>query len=556
MPALEQMDTMKKVFGTISTFALSVILASAALLFPVFAPAQQASPSPTAPTDKLSGDEIDRQWQQSVAKYDGERQRLLADANQYIKQGPTHADYESLGQYGKVPEWFRDAKFGIFIHWTPFAVPAFANEWYWRNAYQKDSPEWKHHREVYGTQDKVGYKDIIPQFKAEHFDAGHWAELFKEAGARYVIPVAEHHDGFSMYDSGLSDWTVVKMGPKRDTLAELAKAIRAQGMHFGLSSHRAEHNFFLDGGRSFDSDVNDPKYASLYGPAHHWTYEQWGDLSHDFTYVSDAYTRDWLARSVELVEKYQPEMVYFDWWVGHPRFREPMTRFLSFYRNYGAAHGFDTIEFYKNNALPANAATLDIERGQLGDIREQPWQTDTSISNASWGYIEHDSFKTPEFIVHQLADIVSKNGNLLLNVGPKADGTIPPEVESSLREVGGWLKQNGEAIYGTRPWNIYGEGPTKAVEGSFHDADTKPYTPQDFRYTYKTQVLYAIELGKPAAGSTVVLHPGKGVRFSKVTLLGSDAVIAFEQGENEVRITVPAELPGKFAYAWKLILQP
>ena len=254
--------------------------------------------------------------------------------------------------------------------------------------------------------------------------------LQRASGAQYVVPVAEHHDGFSMYDSGLSDWTVVKMGfPKRDTLMELATAVRAEGLHFGLEFlHRAEHNFFYAYGRTIRSDVNDPKYASLYGPAHQW-FAAPGDahgLDDDWTWVSEAWTRDWLARDTELVEKYKPEIVYFDWWIGHPTFRRAVTEFTAFYYNFAAAHGYTgVIDFKRLLRSTGSRSTRDFERGQQDHIIADHWQTDTSISNASWGYIQHDTFKSPEFLVHRLVDIVSKNGNLLLNFGPRSDGTIP-----------------------------------------------------------------------------------------------------------------------------------
>ena len=404
-----------------------------------------------------------------------------------------------------------------------------------------------------------GYKDLIPQFRAEHFNPTEWAKLFKEAGAQYVVPVAEHHDGFSMYESGLSDWTVVKMGPKRVTLGELAAAVRAQGLHFGLSSHRAEHNFFFSYGRANRSDVNDPKYASLYGPAHQW-FEPGGDdhgMVNDWTYVSEAWTRDWLARDTELVEKYKPEIVYFDWWIGQPNFRRAVTEFAAFYYNYAAAHNSTAVIDFKDYSLNWKAATRDFERGQQDKIIADHWQTDTSISNASWGYIEHDTFKSPEFLVHQLVDIVSKNGNLLLNFGPRADGTIPEEVQNSLREMGAWLKINGEAIYATTPWKTFGEGPTQVVAGAFHDTDTKPYTEQDFRFTAKGQTVYAIGMACPADGKATIhalgtSHEGSSLPIANVELLGSTEKVSFNQTADALEVTIPAAAQCKYAYALKL----
>jgi alpha-L-fucosidase len=253
--------------------------------------------------------------------------------------------------------------------------------------YQAGTPVFKHHIATYGLQDKFGYKDFVPMFKAEHYDPAAWAELFKKAGAKYIVPVAEHHDGFAMYDSGVSDWTAVKMGPKRDLIGDLSKAVRAAGLHFGVSSHRVEHNFFLGVGRTFSSDINDPQYAAFYGPAHTWLNNKQGTpLNGDFTYVSQAWANDWLARSAELVEKYHPDIVYFDWWIGQASIRPNLTRFAAFYYNSSLKYGDHVgVINYKDYAMQEQAGVLDLERGQLGDIRPLAWQTDTSISNKSWG---------------------------------------------------------------------------------------------------------------------------------------------------------------------------
>jgi len=473
--------------------------------------------------------------------------------------GPFRPDWESLQKY-EAPDWYRDAKFGIFIHWGVYSVPAFGNEWYPRLMYVEGSSEYKHHIATYGPQDKFGYKDFIPMFKAEHFDPAAWAELFKKAGATYVVPVAEHHDGFAMYDSGVSDWTVAKMGPHRDTTGELAKAVRAAGLHFGLSSHRVEHDFFLGPGRTITSDVNDPQYAALYGPAHTWLMAPWGlPLNDDFTYVSSAWANDWLARSADLVEKYHPDIVYFDWWIGQASIRPNLTRFAAFYYNSSLKYG-DHIGVinYKDYAMQDHSAVLDLERGQLGDIRPLAWQTDTSVSNKSWGYIKDDTFKSSEFVVDQLIDIVSKNGNLLLNIGPRSDGTIPEEVQHVLLDVGTWLNINGDAIYGTRPWRIYGEGPTKVAAGSFHDTDTTHYTAEDFRFTTKGNVLYAIGLQWPTNGEAVI-HSLAATAGSEpvrsVALLASDAKISFEQRPDGLHIHLPEQGQGKYAYSIRLTFE-
>ncbi|HEY4977710.1 MAG TPA: alpha-L-fucosidase [Candidatus Acidoferrum sp.] len=518
----------------------------------------QDSSSNTQPTAAQSAEQIDEVWQRASSKYDGARKALLNDVNRTIGAGPFHADWESLRRY-EAPDWYKDAKFGIFIHWGLYSVPAFGNEWYPRNIYQQGSEENKHHVATYGPVSQFGYKDFIPRFNAEHFDPDQWAELFKESGAKYVVPVFEHHDGFAMYDSGLSDWTVVKMGPRRDIYGELAKALRARGVRLGASSHRIEHDFFLDGGRKIDSDVNDPKYAAFYGPAHSWL-DGKKTLLQDWTYLSNEYADDWLARSAEIVDKYEPDIIYFDWWIGQPNARRHVTKFAAFYYNHAASLGKVPVINYKDSALEDHSAVLDIERGQLAGIRPLYWQTDTSISNKSWGYIENDSFKSAESIVHQLVDVVSKNGNLLVNIGPRSDGTIPEEVQSRLHEIGSWLKVSGEAIYGTRAWTKFGEGPTAIVEGAFHDTESKPFTAQDFRFTTNGNFLYAIELAWPENGEAVIhsLDPsGLGnSKIAAVTLLGFAEALAYEQKSDGLHIHLPAHPPGKFAYAFKFDLQP
>jgi alpha-L-fucosidase len=527
--------------------------AAAVVLFTISSVHAQTS---TAPTASETPAKIDELWQKASAKYDAPRAAVLNEVDDTDREGPYRADWESLQKF-EAPEWYKDAKFGIFIHWGVYSVPAFGSEWYPRMMYVEGSPEYRHHIETYGKQDKFGYKDLIPMFKGEHFDPAAWAELFKKAGAKYVVPVAEHHDGFAMYDSGLSDWTVAKMGPHRDTTGELAKAVRAAGLHFGVSSHRVEHNFFLGPGRAITSDVNDPQYAMLYGPAHNWLMNPWGTpLNNDFTYVSSAWANDWLARSAELVEKYHPDIVYFDWWIGQAAIRANLARFAAFYYNSSLKYGDHVgVINYKDYAMQEHSGVLDLERGQLGDIRPLYWQTDTSVSNKSWGYIENDTFKSPQFVVDQLIDIVSKNGNLLLNIGPRSDGTIPEQVQQVLLDVGAWLTVNGEAIYGTRPWRTYGEGPTKVTAGSFHDTDVANFKPEDFRFTAKGDALYIIGLAWPASGEAVVRSLATIVGskpVASVDLLGGDPSLHFEQRGDGLHVHLPARPPAKYAYVLRV----
>jgi alpha-L-fucosidase len=537
----------------------AVLLCAAPLLL---AQAPAASPDPLAPTLGVkSAAEIDQEWQKSVAKYDGERQRLLAEAAKQANDGPYRPDWATLVKYQQ-PQWYKDAKFGIFIHWGLYAVPAAENEWYARNMYRPSEGAYKHFKDHFASsdpahKDETGYKDLIPLFKAEHFDPTAWARLFKDSGAQYVVPVAEHHDGFAMYDSALSDWTVVKMGPKRDTLGELATAIRAQGLHFGLSYHRAEHDWFMDGGRAIRSDINDPKFASFYGPAHeHINNGDDHNMSDDWTYVSQAYADDWLARAAELVLKYKPEIFYFDWWAGAPEYRRPITEFTAFYYNFTSAHGPVGVLNIKDYDLNWKSGARNFERGQQDRIQPDHWQTDTPLNDTGWGYIEHDTYKSPELLIGRLVDIVSKNGNLLLNIGPRADGTIPDEVQATLHGMGAWLKVNGEAIYATTPWKSFGEGPTMVKAGAFQE-DNKLFTAQDFRFTAKGTTVYVIGMAWPTDGKATIhslgwAHEGSSVPIASIELLGSTEKVTWAQNADALEVTLPTASASKFAYVLKL----
>lgn len=523
-------------------------------LLGLLAPAAHSQTNTTAPTNAtLAAEPMDSLWIEASQKFAAQRTALLKEVDRQAHNGPFRPDWGSLKNYQE-PQWYKDAKFGIFIHWGLYSVPAFGNEWYSRNMYVKGSKEYEHHIATYGPQDKFGYKDFIPLFKAEHYDPQAWAHLFKEAGAKYVVPVAEHHDGFPMYQSDLTDWSAAKMGPKRDLIGDLAKAVRSEGLHFGASSHRAEHDWFFGEGRNIPADVNDPRLASFYGPAHPHLSKEDANLIDDWTYVSDPFMDDWLARTAELIERYHPDLIYFDWWIGQPSWRNHLSRLAAFYYNYGAARGSGAVINYKQQDFEEHSGTLDIERGQLAEIRPEHWQTCTSISNASWGYIEHDTYKPAKFLIHQLIDIVSKNGNLLLNVGPRADGTIPQAAQDTLLGMGQWLKINGEAIYGTSPWKQFGEGPTKVAEGSFHDAETKPFTAEDFRFTSKGKTLYAIELGWPA-GSEAIVHSLAGMKVTSVTLLGSKDSIHWQQQTDGLHLQLPQTHDEQYAYSWRIELE-
>ncbi len=425
------------------------------------------------------------------------QKEILDRVEEVIARGPFTDTWDSLCDY-QPPKWYEDAKFGIFVHWGVYSVPAFGNEWYPRHMYIEGTPEFDHHIKTYGSQKDFGYKDFIPMFKAEKFDAAEWMQLFEDAGAKYVMPVAEHHDGFQMYKSGLSRWNATEMGPKRDVLGELKREAEARGIRLCVSDHRAEHCWFFNGGLNFDSDVpGNPDFYDLQVP-----YEESQRAKHDLyaPVPPAAHLNNWLARLCELVDNYRPKVVWFDWWIQQVAFRPYLRKFAAYYYNRAAEWGEGVAINYKYASYMLGSAVFDVERGQLEAVRPRLWQTDTAIAKNSWGYTENNDFKNPVDIVGDLIDIVSKNGVLLLNVGPRADGTITDEDRHVLLEIGKWLKTNGEGIYGTRPWVKFGEGPTKIKEGAFSDTNRTSFTPEDIRYTYKPGKIYAFCMKRPADG--------------------------------------------------------
>ncbi|GAT71799.1 alpha-L-fucosidase [Microbacterium hydrocarbonoxydans] len=478
----------------------------------------------------------------------------LARVDAVVAAGPFDDTWDSLRRH-RTARWFGEAKFGIFIHWGVFSVPAFESEWYARNMYWEGTSAFRHHIDVHGPHTEFGYKDFIPQFRMQDFDPVAWAALFRRAGAQYVVPVAEHHDGFAMYSSDRTRWDAAKAGPRRDVFGALAAEVRALSMTFGASSHRAEHWFYMNGGQRFDSDVRDPAFADFYGPA-----------QREETSPSREYLDDWLLRTVEVIDRYRPELLWFDWWIETPAFEPYLRRLAAYYYNSAAAWGREVVINYKWDAFMQGSAVYDIERGAMATSQPVPWQNDSAVSRSSWCWTEGQEYKPASELLGELLDVVSKNGNLLLNIGPKPDGTIAAAEVELLERLGAWLSVNGEAIYGTIPYVVPGEGPLQVEGGSFVDGTPSAFGPEDFRFTVREDVtgsyLYASTPAWPADGDDVVLTTlarrlqVEPREIHQVRMLGVAEPLAWERHLDGLRVRLPAERPNPDGYALKLSFVP
>ncbi len=478
-----------------------------------------------------------------------------------IENGRYKDNWDSLCNH-ETPKWYHNAKFGIFIHWGIYSVPAFGNEWYSRNMYDKNTRDYHHHIKTYGKHKDFGYKDFIPMFKGENFNADEWVALFKESGAKYVMPVAEHHDGFAMYRTKLNRWNSVDMGPHRDVAGEIKAACEKQGLVYCASNHRAEHYFFMNMGRTFDSDVNDEEYADFYGPAYYskgfHSYMLTSPANVRVDSPTEEFLKDWLVRNCEFIDNYQPRVLYFDWWIHNKAFKPYLKKLAAYYYNRADEWGQEVSINYKHNAFPPNSATFDVERGALLDISPVAWQTCTAIGKNSWGYTKDNKFKSVRHIVCDMIDIVSKNGMMLLNVGPKADGSITKEETAVLKGIGSWMKINGEGIYDTIPWKTFKEGRVNAKAGFFQDNKKKGYTEKDFRFTYKNGIIYAFQM-KPAKGTTVKIKKFKRVNedllIKSIHLLGTDGELAFERNKKHMTIHLPKRADTDLPICFKIELE-
>lgn len=460
----------------------------------------------------------------------------------------------------ETPDWFRDAKFGLFFHWGPYSVPAYKNEWYSRNMYAKKNSINRYHEETYGKISEFGYKDFYPMMTGDKFDAEEWAEIIERSGARYAGPVTEHSDNFSMWDSKVNEINCVNYGPKRDIFGECAEAFRKRGIKVLATFH---HQWLWGWFMSTDPD------ADVYDPANEKYY--WKSLPLEtnryapYRLPDEEFNRMWIDKVNEVVDKYHPDVVYFDSRTNiiDENYRYDMAEHLY-------ADSPSTVLTYKQEDFPADVGVYDIECGRFEEAKEFAWQTDDRLEdNVTWCMVQNPKYKPAVKIIHQLCDIVSKNGNLLLNVGPYADGSFHPEAKKILFEIGDWLKINGEAIYGTRPYTTASEGPTSVKDANYDiemvnaqlnneagdagDVVSNVFTAKDFRFTRNKDSVFAIAFGWPSDGILKIKTMKKGTVFvDSLSLLGCEEPLSFEQKEEYLEVKLPANKPCEHAYALKM----
>jgi alpha-L-fucosidase len=463
---------------------------------------------------------------------------------------------ESLQQY-ECPDWFRDAKFGIYLHWGAYSV-AEQGEWYARNLYIEGRPEYEHHLKTYGHPSEFGYADFIPMWKAENFDPDALLALFKRSGAKYFTPCAVHHDNFDLWNSKHHKWNAVNMGPKKDLIQMWKDATLKAGLRFGVTTHLSRSYSWLN--TANQSDTEGPKkgvpYDGAQGRAKGLYPPNDGQSTHPRApFDAPKEWRDFWARRVkQLIDDYQPDHLYFDCAVpfrGEDAGSTGMDVIAHFYNR--RPEGVMCIKERPWQGLYADGmTTLDYERGKAASILAEPWQTDDSIG--SWGYNPAKPYMTPGLVVDKIIDIVSKNGNMLLNIPIKADGTLDKEATDLLINVGEWFDVNGEAIYGTRPWYMYGDGKN---EVGAHDLESS-LTEKDFRYTTKGDTLYAFVMAWPKAKAKPVVLPNltaMNTRINEIVsveLLGHDGELKWENHGDGLQVWFPKEKPCEHAYALKI----
>jgi alpha-L-fucosidase len=478
-----------------------------------------------------------------------------------IQSGPFAGTRESLRSY-RIPDWFRDAKFGIWAHWGPQSAVE-AGDWYARYMYIQGAWQYKHHVEHYGHPSEFGFKDIIPTWKAEKFDPDYLMGLYKKAGAKYFVSMGVHHDNFDLWNSKHTRWNSVTMGPKKDIVGLFRRAALRHGLRFGVSEHLAMSYKWFSVSHGSDKqgecagvpyDGADPKYADLY----HDIKEVYENLEWNLDGTSEAFKRHWFMRIKDLVDQYQPDLLYTD---GGIPFDEWGVNLLAhFYNQNAKRYGGNVNAVYtskRREDCEVGTCAFDVERGVVQEIWPAPWQTDTCVG--SWHYLRGANYKTPKMIIDMLVDIVSRNGNLLLNFPLPSSGMLDGEEMKILSEITRWMAVNGEAIYATRPWKIFGEGPsteTSTADAKFNEEKRKALTARDVRFTTRGQTLYAFLMGWPEKNAVIAQLAMKGKhvkgKISNVELLGTAGKVRWIQDDEGLKINLPPEKPCDHAFALKI----
>ncbi|KAA3658246.1 MAG: alpha-L-fucosidase [Calditrichaeota bacterium] len=472
-------------------------------------------------------------------------------------------NWQSLNQHEAAPEWFVDAKLGIYFHWGPYSVPAFGSAWYPRNMYMEKGKVRKFHEKNFGSIDEFGYEDFIPLFTAEHFDPEDWADLFQMAGARFAGPVAQHHDGFAMWNSEVNPWNAKDMGPRRDILGELFQSLEKRKMKTIATFHHARL-----GQRNVDKPENWKTGYNSHYPYHPdlptaTTDPQLRKLFGNFETIEE-FNQYWLDQVNEVVGKYNPDIIWFDSWLNLiPEYKR--MEMAAHHFNNGLNQNKDVVIAHKQSDMPLECSVLDYEQGGRRDIHPLPWMTDITLGQSRWMYVEGHKYKTADLLIRNMIDVWSKNGVVLLNVSPRADGVINQEQRSVLKEIGDWLKVHGEAVYGARPHNIFGYGTAHTGEGHLAgQSSTVAYTADDIRFTIAKdkKAMFVFFLGKPKAGERIQMRTIGGYHrnippslIKNIRLIGSDANVKWELTSESFFLTMPDAEMNELATVFKFELE-
>lgn len=458
--------------------------------------------------------------------------------------------WESLSEHNIEPEWFKDAKFGIYFHWSIYSVPAFDGEWYPSWMYYPDRKGWgekvyAHHQKTWGAD--FDYHDFIPLFKAEHFDAKEWADMFENSGARFAGPVAQHHDGFSMWDSEINMWNVADMGPKKDITGELFKELKKRDMKTIATFHHARNLQRNAQDTSLWAGNGDVGWSSHYA-YHPDLVTSTTDEKLKYLYgniPADEFHDRWIGQVNEVVDNYAPDMIWFDSWLDliPEDYRQNM---LAHHYNTAVQRGQEPVAFFKQEDLPATVALVDIEQGGKTDISEKYWLTDITISDGSWCYTTGLKYKKADLMIRNMIDVWSKKGVVLLNVSPRADGVIPQEQQDVLKAIGKWIKKHEEAVYETRAHSIFGYGVAEFEKGHFGgQSATMKYSKDDIRFTKSKDgnTLYVYLLGMPNAKAELELNhvfdTNQGQKVTQVIVVGSETILDSKVKGEKLLVSMP-----------------